>query len=328
MAFVLQWRSTSEMAPRSYKVRLQQDNAQSNVYNRKNGTEIILWAQSRHCIPHRLNIVIIFLTHWPLGNFNEIFKHILVIDDSDISCLIAISWKPQVQVMAWCREATSHYLSQCWPISMSPYGITRPQWVKWLCYIRTALHYIIFMVCISYKRNTTHDICMYWSHYLWPNIDMIGNVKSHHSKCHPKIRKNGGYVYGIWRYKECLTKKAISEYNHLKGKIIKIQTPIPVATHIECFYHDCMFSKLCFVCWIVNQTEMMWFIFATSIWGIIHFDVTTLLNNSCNEIHNHFPTTNPLLKWLTNATKVKWLTKVRQVTTDGLLKNQVNVLFQ
>ena len=35
-----------------------------------------------------------------------------------------------VQVMAWCRQATSHYLSQCWPRSLSPYGVTRPQWVK------------------------------------------------------------------------------------------------------------------------------------------------------------------------------------------------------
>ena len=35
-----------------------------------------------------------------------------------------------VQVMAWCRQATSHYLSQCWPSSMWPYGVTRPQWVK------------------------------------------------------------------------------------------------------------------------------------------------------------------------------------------------------
>ena len=34
-----------------------------------------------------------------------------------------------VQVMAWCRQATSHYLSQCWPGSVSPYDITRPQWV-------------------------------------------------------------------------------------------------------------------------------------------------------------------------------------------------------
>ena len=34
-----------------------------------------------------------------------------------------------VQVMAWCHQATSHYLSQCWLRSLSPYGITRPQWV-------------------------------------------------------------------------------------------------------------------------------------------------------------------------------------------------------
>ena len=32
--------------------------------------------------------------------------------------------------MAWYRQATSHYLSQCWPRSMSPYGIARPQWVN------------------------------------------------------------------------------------------------------------------------------------------------------------------------------------------------------
>ena len=35
-----------------------------------------------------------------------------------------------VQVMAWCHQATSHYLSQCWPRSMSSYGITRSQWVN------------------------------------------------------------------------------------------------------------------------------------------------------------------------------------------------------
>ena len=35
-----------------------------------------------------------------------------------------------VQVMAWCRQATSHYLNQCWPRSSMPYGVTRPQWVN------------------------------------------------------------------------------------------------------------------------------------------------------------------------------------------------------
>ena len=27
-------------------------------------------------------------------------------------------WSTLVQVMAWCRQATSHYLSQCWPKSL------------------------------------------------------------------------------------------------------------------------------------------------------------------------------------------------------------------
>ena len=35
-----------------------------------------------------------------------------------------------VQEMAWCHQATSHYLCQCWSRSMLPYGITRPHWVK------------------------------------------------------------------------------------------------------------------------------------------------------------------------------------------------------
>ena len=73
-------------------------------------------------------------------NFRSvIFKLILVIDGWRISCEIVLTWTPQdltddkstlVQVMAWCCQTTSHYLSQCWHSSLSPYGITRPQWVK------------------------------------------------------------------------------------------------------------------------------------------------------------------------------------------------------
>ena len=33
------------------------------------------------------------------------------------------------QVMIWCRQATSHYLSQCWQWPRSPYDVTRPQWI-------------------------------------------------------------------------------------------------------------------------------------------------------------------------------------------------------
>ena len=32
--------------------------------------------------------------------------------------------------MAWCRQATNHCLNQCWPRSLPPYGVTRPQWVN------------------------------------------------------------------------------------------------------------------------------------------------------------------------------------------------------
>ena len=62
-----------------------------------------------------------------------------MIDGWVISCEITLRWMSQgltddtstlVQVIAWCRQATSHYLSQCWPRSLSPYGVTRPQWVN------------------------------------------------------------------------------------------------------------------------------------------------------------------------------------------------------
>ena len=68
-----------------------------------------------------------------------ILKLILVIDRWGISYEIALIWmsldftddqSTLVQVMAWCHQATSHYLSQCWPRSLSPYGVTRPRWVN------------------------------------------------------------------------------------------------------------------------------------------------------------------------------------------------------
>ena len=36
----------------------------------------------------------------------------------------------RLQVKAWCCQAASHYLNQCWPRSMLLYGATGPQWVK------------------------------------------------------------------------------------------------------------------------------------------------------------------------------------------------------
>ena len=77
---------------------------------------------------------------WFERNFRYlIFQIISVIDGRGIACELALRWmsldqtddkSTLVQVMAWCHQATCHYHSQCWPRSLSPYGVTRPQWVK------------------------------------------------------------------------------------------------------------------------------------------------------------------------------------------------------
>ena len=86
------------------------------------------------------------LTHWPRGDVSVILKVYFLTLHTEKSLWhplwqlhyeIALRWMPQtitnkkstlVQVMAWCRQATSHYLSQHW--SMSSYGVTRPHWVN------------------------------------------------------------------------------------------------------------------------------------------------------------------------------------------------------
>ena len=71
-----------------------------------------------------------------------IFNLVLLIGIFTSSGDNAMRWIPRdltddkstlVQVMACCCQATSHYLSQCWPSSMSPYGVIRPQWVNKIC---------------------------------------------------------------------------------------------------------------------------------------------------------------------------------------------------
>ena len=87
------------------------------------------------------------LTHWSMRDWNEV----LGIDDWVISPVITHRWisldlnydkSTLVQVMSWCREATIHYLSQCWPPFMSPYGFTRLQWVNFT--------FICVCVCTPY----------------------------------------------------------------------------------------------------------------------------------------------------------------------------------
>ena len=91
-----------------------------------------------------------------------------------ISWEIALKWMPLDltdgwtlgQVMAWCRKATSHYLSQCWPRLVLPYGTTRPQWVKIAI---MDLFYIIGSGDVfSPYRGISHYLNQLWSRPMMP----------------------------------------------------------------------------------------------------------------------------------------------------------------
>ena len=69
---------------------------------------------------------------------NAIFNLVLLIGILSFPYNIALRWMPRdliddkptlVQAMAWCSEATSHNRSQCWPSSVSPFGITTTHWL-------------------------------------------------------------------------------------------------------------------------------------------------------------------------------------------------------
>ena len=78
-----------------------------------------------------------------------------------------------VQVIAWCRQATSHYLNQCWPRSPTLYGVTRPQcnishvapfiiiWTSWL----KSLHLSCLLnssVSLTTKKSRLHMTGLCW----------------------------------------------------------------------------------------------------------------------------------------------------------------------
>ena len=83
----------------------------------------------------------ILLTPGKCGDYFKSVLFKLLIQNSSLGahCKIVLRWMPQnlmsekstlVQVMAWCRQATSHYLDQCCPRSLMPYGIISPWWVN------------------------------------------------------------------------------------------------------------------------------------------------------------------------------------------------------
>ena len=92
-------------------------------------------------------------------NFKNIIFKLIVQNDSLGTCYeTVLKWMQQnlanekstlLQMMAWCHQATSHCMSQCWPRSLSPYGITRPQWVKELAKVHCWLEQLVMVHTIA-----------------------------------------------------------------------------------------------------------------------------------------------------------------------------------
>ena len=126
-----------------------------NSFSRCTWYECSLYHWTHSWVPNKH--LCLLLTHWPLGDFNKISEKQLThwplgdfnrISEKKIKLILATDWwlsqaklpsdehhwtlvmSPLVQVMAWCHQATSHYLKQCWPRSLLPYGVTRPQSFK------------------------------------------------------------------------------------------------------------------------------------------------------------------------------------------------------
>ena len=68
-----------------------------------------------------------------------------------------------VQVMAWCRQASSHYLNQCWLRSILPYGVTTSQCV-------------IYGVLISVPNKLCHHRAR---HLFFPQLDSRTTIKQY-----------------------------------------------------------------------------------------------------------------------------------------------------
>ena len=86
-----------------------------------------IWHQIQYTwLPHDMEMLSTWLA---LCEENQvIFKVISVVDGWGI--FLTDDKSTLLQVMTWCRQATSHYLNQCWRRYLTPYDVTRPWWVN------------------------------------------------------------------------------------------------------------------------------------------------------------------------------------------------------
>ena len=152
-----------------------------------------------------------------------------------------------VQVMAWCRQATSHYLSQCWPRSMSPNGVTRPQWVKhqW----NKQKHSPSNRPIMNVFMGTGSYIQTYTWKKLWRNVIRAWKGCENTCNCYQNMILIMG-AKALFQYKDHLSRYGIKikikikwSWDHLIFIIIKSE--VWTITHCLGLGHETMASAVC-----------------------------------------------------------------------------------
>ena len=137
----------------------------------------------------------------------------------------AIRWMPldlmddkstQVQVMAWCNQATrANYLSQCWPKFM-PYGVIRPQWVQNFSY--PGNHYpVVTDVTSQHIPNIYQDIWRYKWKCSYGLIQCFFNCMKNHTTHNDNEKLSRWKLLYLPRLRETLI-------TNLSDKLILAQT--------------------------------------------------------------------------------------------------------
>ena len=74
-----------------------------------------------------------------------------------------------VHILAWWSQVSSHYIRQCWPSVMSPYGVYRPgryRWVNW-CGL------IMMHGEINLRQHCLRQWSVDWRHHVITEWDLV-----------------------------------------------------------------------------------------------------------------------------------------------------------
>ena len=85
------------------------------------------WRDTLHSISN-----LILVVKWPENYCWSLYGYLEHLPYNCSRCMpkyLTDDYTTLIQVMAWCRQTTNHCLNQCYTSSITPYNLTRAQWV-------------------------------------------------------------------------------------------------------------------------------------------------------------------------------------------------------